>query len=210
MPSRKHSNETTVTQHFEFLVEEPSMEKFLHGLLPRLLRKDQTFKVHPFQGKQDLLKKLESRLRAYAEWLPTNWRIVVLVDRDDDDCKKLKQELENIATKAGLKTRSNSSLCWQVVNRIVIEELEAWYFGDWDAVRAAYPKVSRTVMQKTKYRNSDAIAGGTWETFESVMQRYGYFKSGLRKIEVAQALGQHLNPSRCKSPSFVCFRDALL
>jgi hypothetical protein len=25
-----------------------------------------------------------------------------------------------------------------VVNRLAIEELEAWYFGDWEAVRAAY------------------------------------------------------------------------
>ncbi|URR36865.1 DUF4276 family protein [Thermosynechococcus sp. HN-54] len=139
---------------------------------------------------------------------PLTGALSFYVDRDDDDCKKLKQQLENIATKAGLKTRSNSPLCWQLVNRIAIEELEAWYFGDWEAVRAAYPKVSRTVTQKTKYRNSNAIAGGAWETFESVM--HGYFKSGLRKVEVARALGQHLNPSRCKSPSFVCFRDALL
>ena len=28
---------------------------------------------------------------------------------------------------------------WQVVNRIAIEELQAWHFGDWEAARQANP-----------------------------------------------------------------------
>ncbi len=52
--------------HLELLVEEPSMEAFLRALLPRLLPQDRTFEVHPFQGKSDLLGKLEARLRGYA------------------------------------------------------------------------------------------------------------------------------------------------
>ena len=28
-------------------------------------------------------KNLEPRLRGYARWLPEDWRIVVMVDRDD-------------------------------------------------------------------------------------------------------------------------------
>lgn len=73
------------------------MEAFLRALLPRRLPLDRTFKVHPFQGKSDLLSKLEARLRGYAVWLPDDWRIVVVVDRDDDDCRALKQRLEDIA-----------------------------------------------------------------------------------------------------------------
>jgi len=72
--------------HLELLVEEPSMEAFLRALLPRLLPQDRSFEVHPFQGKNDLLGKLESRLRGYAAWIPADWRIVVVVDRDDQDC----------------------------------------------------------------------------------------------------------------------------
>ena len=77
--------------HLELLVEEPSMEAFLGALLPRLLPQDRTFVVHPFQGKSDLLAKLESRLRGYATWMPADWRIVVVVDRDDEDCLVLKR-----------------------------------------------------------------------------------------------------------------------
>lgn len=197
-----------MTLHYEILVEEPSMEAFLQGLLPRLLPQDRTFAIHPFQGKEDLLTKLEARLRRYAAWLPQDWRIVVVVDRDDDDCRRLKQRMEDIAAKVGLRSRTRSPSCWQLVNRIVIEELEAWYFAAWDTVCAAYPKLPAILPQR--YRNSDAIAGGTWEAFEWLLQRYGYFKGGLAKIEVARTIGQNLDPNRCRSPSFQCFRDALL
>lgn len=129
--------------HFVILVEEPSMEAFLRALMPRVLPDNCTFDVHPFQGKRDLLAKLEKRLRAYARWLPKTSRIVVVVDQDNDDCKMLKRRLESIAVSAGLRTRSNAGAApWQVVNRIAIEELEAWYFGDWDAVRSLYPKAA--------------------------------------------------------------------
>jgi len=144
--------------HLEFLVEEPSMEAFLRCLLPRLLPADRTFEVHPFQGKSDLLGKLQARLRGYAQWLPEDWRVVVVVDRDHDDCAALKQRLEAMAAAAGLHTRSTAGNSkWRVVNRIAIEELEAWYFGAWQAVCSAYPRVSATIPQKANYRDPDAI-----------------------------------------------------
>ncbi len=94
--------------HLEVLVEEPSMEAFLGALLPRLLPADRTFIVHPFQGKADLLGKLQDRLRGYANWLPEDWCVVVVVDRDDDDCVALKAQLEAMAKKAKLRTRSGA------------------------------------------------------------------------------------------------------
>ena len=197
--------------HVELLVEEPSMEAFLRALLSRLLPQDRTFEVHAFQGKSDLLGKLADRLRGYVKWLPEDWRIVVVVDRDDDDCRKLKQQLEAIATKAGVRTRTGASGApWQLVNRIAIEELEAWYFGDWEAVTAVYPRVSSNVPRQQKYRDPDAIAGGTWEAFERVTKRYGYFKHGLRKIEAARALGGRIDAHRNRSASFGHFRTAIL
>jgi hypothetical protein len=47
--------------------------------------------VHPHQGKLDLLDKLPARLKGYSSWIPATWRIVVIVDRDDEDCEELKQ-----------------------------------------------------------------------------------------------------------------------
>ena len=87
--------------HLELLVEEASMEAFLGALLPRLLPEGRTFAVHPFQGKADLLSKLHDRLRGYASWLTKEWRIVVVVDRDNDDCRRLKRRLESAASAAG-------------------------------------------------------------------------------------------------------------
>lgn len=98
---------------------------------------------------------------------------------------------------------------WQLVNRIAIEELEAWYFGDWPAVCTAYPKVSAGVPHKAGYRDSDAILGGTWEAFERVLQRHGYFKTGLPKVGAARTIGGLLDPERCRSRSFAKFRDAI-
>ncbi|MEJ7893693.1 MAG: DUF4276 family protein [Solirubrobacteraceae bacterium] len=51
--------------HLELLVEEPSMEAALDELLPRIVP-GHSFKVHVHQGKSDLLRKVEQRLRAYA------------------------------------------------------------------------------------------------------------------------------------------------
>jgi len=199
--------------HLEVLVEEPSMETFLVALLPRLLPADRSFAVHPFQGKTDLMGKLQDRLRAYAAWLPEDWRIVVVVDRDDDDCLalKLKAQLEAMAKRARLRTRKHpGKQPWQLVNRIAVEELESWYFGDWAAVCEAYPRVSKRVVNQAGYRDSDGIAGGTWEAFERVLQRHGYFRGGLGKIEAARVLGAVIDPARNRSISFGHFRDAVL
>lgn len=200
-----------VVKHIILLVEEPSMEAFLLGLLPRILPQQTTFEIRVFQGKNDLLDKLEARLRGYAAWLPIDWRLVVLVDQDDDSCRQLKRQLEDLALRAGLRTKSNAiGLTWQLVNRIAIEELEAWYFGDWVAVREAYPRVSANIPQQQKYRNPDAISGGTWETFERMMQRYGYYKGGLAKIEAARAIGSCIDPARSRSQSFIVLCSALV
>ena len=191
------------------------MEAFLSALLPRLMPAERTFEVHPFQGKNDLLAKLEDRLRGYGSWLPDDWRLVVIVDRDDEDCHDLKERMEAISTRAGLLTRTQARAAeppvqWQIANRIAIEELEAWYFGDWSAVRAEYPKVPEGIPKSRGFRDPDAIVGGTWECLERVMQRHGYFKAGLAKIEVARAIGRHADPSRSRSASFVAFHAALV
>lgn len=193
----------------EFLVEEPSMEALLRVVLPQILGQS-PFEIRVFQGKANLLAQLPHRLRGYA-WFPDTYRIVVVVDRDDDDCHVLKQQLEQHAQSAGRFTRAQRDRGpFTVINRIAIEELEAWYFGDWQAVRAAYPNVAANVPRRAAFRDPDAIAGGAWEAFERVLQRAGYFKGGLRKLEAAQTIAPHLVPARNTSRSFQVFRDAVL
>lgn len=196
-------------EHVELIVEEPSAEAALRRLLPRLLG-SVSFEIHHHQGKNELLERLPARLRGYRLWLPANWRIVVLVDRDDDDCRKLKGRLEKFAIDAGLKTKSTA--CggpFILVNRLAVEELEAWHFGDWESVRAVYPKVPATIPRQAAYRDPDAIQGGTWEAFERVLKKAGYFQTGLRKIEAARSIAEHWKPDRNTSGSFQVFCNAV-
>ena len=196
--------------HFEFLVEEPSMEAFLDAWLPRFLPQHCTFEIFPHQGKHALLRRLGNRLRGYASWMPPEYRIVVVVDRDRDDCEELKLRLEQICESAGLRSRRIAGGPeWQVVTRIAIEELEAWYFGDWPAVCAAYPRVPGQIPDRAARRNPDTIRGGTWEAFERVLQRHGHFRQGLAKVQAATEIGQHIDPARNRSHSFAMFRDAI-
>ena len=199
-----------IAQGLEFLVEEPSMAEFLRTFLQRFLP-NVTTTVHEHQGKDALMRKLEGRLRGYSDWLPDDWRIVVVVDRDDDDCHGLKERLDRMAAVAGLLTRSRAgNRPWRVVNRIAIEELEAWYFGDPDAVCTAYPRVPRTFTNRTPYRQPDAIAGGTWEAFERLLKDHGYFNNGMPKTQVARDIAMLVVPERNTSPSFQTFYNAIV
>ncbi len=124
------------------------MEVTLQQLLPCMLRQGIKAEIRQFQCKNDLLKQLPQRLAGYAQWLPETAMVLVIVDRDNDDCLELKARLEQLAHAAGLGTRkAPRNGKFQVINRIAIEELEAWFFGDWAAVKAAYPKVDAGVSK---------------------------------------------------------------
>ena len=196
--------------HFEFHVEEASMEAFLAAWLPGFLPRDCTFGIYAYPGKDALLRRIGDRLRGYATWMPDEYRIVMVVDRDGDECVALKSRLEQVCKGARVRSkRAAGNHDWQVATRIAIEELEAWYFGDWQAVCAAYPRVSANVPNRARYRDPDAITGGTWEAFERILQKHGYFTQGLAKVQAAAAIGRHVDPARNRSRSFVVFRDTI-
>lgn len=196
-------------EHIEILVEEPSAEAALQCLLPKIIGTT-SHTIHVHQGKTDLLQRLPERLKGYVKWLPSTWRLLVIVDRDDDDCALLKSQLEDMSAAAGLLTRTAGGGTYRMVNRIAIEELEAWFFGDWRAVKQAYPRVKSGVPTQQAYRDPDGIKGGTWEALERVLQGAGYFSGGLPKIAAARAIASHMNPARNTSPSFRALRDVLL
>lgn len=197
--------------HLELLVEEPSAAEALTVLVPKIVGRDVTFAVHPHQGKADLLAKLPGRLRGYRAWLPEEWIIVILIDEDRADCHRLKGQLEDAARRANLRTRATSAQNQppELVARIAVEELEAWFFGDVAALVEAYPRVPRTLHRQKKYRDPDHISGGTWEALERVLQKAGYFPGGLQKMEVARAVSARMDLDRNSSRSFCAFRDAL-
>ena len=205
------------------LVEEPSMEAALALLLPKMLRPGIRVELRQFQCKDELLKRLPERLAAYAQWLPATAAVLVVIDRDDEDCRLLKARLEGLAEAAGLVTRTAArtlvaksdasaavdDMRFQVINRIAIEELESWFLGDWEAVCAAYPKMPASLPNRAGFRDPDGVKGGTWEALEREFQKKGYFRQGLRKLELAREVAARMEPERNRSGSFCCLRAVL-
>lgn len=134
----------------------------------------------------------------------------MLVDEDREDCKALRRTIAGAARRAGLTPKGRNARQWQVLPRVVVEELEAWFFGDVAALRAAYPKVPATLGNRAAFRDADGVKGGTWEQLERVLQAAGYFANGLAKRECARAIAPHLDPTRNSSRSFQAFREGLL
>lgn len=194
----------------DVLLEEPSAKAALDQFLPRLLPSHVDVRCLTFQGKPDLLKQLPDRLRGYRERLrhESLW-IVVLIDRDNDDCRGLKHKLEEMARTAGLTTKSapDPTGDFVVVNRIAVEELEAWFLGDEAALIAAYPRLRPGVTRTRKIRDPDAVQGAA-EALHRILQRAGYYKNlHMPKGDVARHVGAHLSllPGHNRSPSFQAF-----
>lgn len=189
----------------EVLLEEPSAKAFLEVVLPEVLAPGTDLEFRVFQGKEDLLRKLPNRPKGYS-YYATPPKILVLVDRDGDDCLDLKRRLEGHCAATGLPTKTSVEPgdLFLVCNRIAVEELESWLLGDEDALRTVFPRVAPYAAKAT-YRDPDAIRGGTWEALERLLQRSGYYPSGLEKLACAAAVARHVKPERNRSRSFHVF-----
>ena len=196
--------------HIKFFLEEPSAEEALRYILPKILSPNVTCIFHAFEGKDDMLEELPKHLKG-EQWIPDDWRIFVLIDEDRKDCHELKAKLEQAAHEAGFVTKSSAgpNEDFQVVNRLAIEELEAWFFGDVEALHAAYPRIPENLQSKAKYRNPDTIPGGTYEALEHLLIQKNYYRGRIPKPTVAQNIAQHMEPSRNRSKSFQVFVEGL-
>jgi hypothetical protein len=173
-----------------FLLEEDSAKALLEKLLPRVLDASQyDFKFIVFEGKSDLDKRIEQKLRV---WLLPAARFVILRDKDSADCKKVKEDLLGKAVKA----RGDAS---QTLVRIACHEIEAWYLGDLAAVSAAFelPNLAK-LAGKSKYRNPDGLANAKQELKRLTKDAY-------QEISGSRALGSLLDFSSNASHSFNVF-----
>lgn len=191
----------------EILVEEQSAEEALRHLLPKIIRGGVRVKIINMGNKTKLLKQLPARLAGYRQRISEGerLRIVVLVDRDSDDCKKLKNLLERVAIDAGLTTKSSphENGDFVVLNRIVIEELESWFIGDSVALRKAFPSLPRINTSSGIFRNPDN--GGSWEALHRYLKNNGIYKNGFPKIDAARRIAPHMNVADNRSLSFRTF-----
>lgn len=176
------------------LVEGPSDEAFLTPWLPKLLGPAHTFKILVHQGKgklpddlkakpeakhRGLLDQLPAKLRAYNSALKSDTdRVVVLVDLDDGDCKKLLVKLKKAAALCAPKLA--------VLFRIAIEESEAFFLGDTSAIKRAYPSAK---LGKLRNHEHDSICG-TWEKLREIIGEHDSYED---KIGWAEAIGPHLS-----------------
>ncbi len=190
----------------EILVEEPSMEAALLEVMPRILKNRAQWKPINMGSKGKLLKALPARLRAYRKRIDNgeNLKIIVLVDQDNDNCEQLKRRLETNAREAGLisKTAVNGQGDFQVVTRIAIEELEAWFMGDAGALKAAFTSL-RSANFPGSFSNPDN--GGTWERLHRFLKRHGIYRNSYPKIEAARKIARYMEPDRNRSRSFQSF-----
>jgi hypothetical protein len=195
------------------LVEGPSEARMLEGLLPRLIP-NHRFKVYPHQGKgrlsrdpdkrpdplqRGLLDLLPAKLRVFGSSLnPETDRVVVLVDTDEEDCVQMLERLRE-----ALESISPAPLC---LFRLAIEEVEAWYLGDWEAVKRAFPQAVRA--RYSSYKPDSII--GTWELFQKVIS-----DTAERKLYWAERMGGELSAEQGRwttnrSPSFRKFCEGVL
>ena len=184
------------------LVEGPSERVLLERWATRLMR-DAEVRVHPHQGKgtlpakvgmrpdpsrRGLLDQLPAKLRGFSSSLkPLTDAVMVLVDADDDDPADLARSIEAVAKKVA----PNLS----VVVRLAVEETEAFYLGDLNALARTFPEAD---LRAARRYQADSICG-TWELFGRIVG-----DGGGNKVAWAEAMGPALTvrPAKSRSPSF--------
>lgn len=163
-----------------FLVEEFSMKVFLEGLMPRLFPGIHFLCIH-HEGKQDLERSIPRKLRA---WTNPGDKFIVIRDNDCSDCYDLKDRL--------IRLCPNHNRCNLLV-RIACQELEAWYFGEPQAIADAYNKAELSnINRRRRYREPDAITQPSKE-LERLVPEFQKV-SGARKI--SEIISREGNNSR--------------
>ncbi|MDX8409611.1 MAG: DUF4276 family protein [Mariprofundales bacterium] len=157
------------------LLEEPSAKEMLKGVLPRMLPDDVKITYIIFEGKQDLEKQLERKLKG---WQQANTTFLVMRDQDSGDCVAIKQAL------LAKVQRSGKSLVTCV--RIACHELESFYLGDLPAVELGLALTGLSRKQKNhKYRQPDTLANAADELARITNQRY-------QKVAGSREIGRYL------------------
>ncbi len=203
-------------------MEDSSGKKLLEEILPKFLGKQSaphTWRIHSYKGvgriPKDLNARGDPRKRILLDQLPRLLggygrtpgidAVVVVLDSDGRDCTNFLSELKSLA--------ENCEPAPNILFRLAIEEIEAWYLGDKQALRDAYPKVKDDVLGRY---NQDQVCE-TWELLAdavypggaAAIRKAGWPLPGQIKHEWAEKIGPRLDPGRNLSPSFCKLRDGL-
>lgn len=209
--------------HFEVLVEDTSGKLALESIFPLLLGQQgeaHTWRVISYKGigrlprglksgadarSRQLLDQLPRLLQGYGRSLDNDSAVIVVLDSDRKDCRELKTELLKLLARCSVRPRT--------LFRIAIEELEAWFLGDRDALLTAYPQAKCDVLERYV---QDSICG-TWEVLADAIHpggseallREGWPAPGKAKCEWAKMIAPLMEMDANASPSFQAFRDGV-
>lgn len=210
--------------HFEFLIEDASGKIALESILYKILGsngQDHTYKIIAYKGvghiPKDLRGEIDPKRRTLLDRLPKMLRaygkinqhfssaVIVVVDLDNKDCMKFKQEMLDILNVCDPKPTT--------LFRIAIEEGEAWLLGDSSAVKEAYPRAKTLVLNSYV---QDGICG-TWEKLADAiypggspkLKKSGWPHIGRAKCEWAKNIAPHIDVDNNQSKSFQVFRDGI-
>ena len=193
----------------ELLVEDESTRVAVDALLKRLSADvpSVTWGITHFAGKEKMWRNLRGTLRALARSGYADW-VIVLVDQDRQDCLRVKDRARMLSADAGMILPSGDHAVGHYAIRVVQRELESWFLGDSQALRAEFPRLPGRgeIIRSDVDQITDA-----WETLHQVLQSGGYYPDRLPKVEVARRLSPHLDHTlgTNRSHSFGVFLDSL-
>ena len=172
-----------------FLLEEPSMQILLEGLLPRIFP-ELSFRCIPHNGKDDLDINIPKLLR---NWRTPDVRFVVVRDNDNGDCIELKEKLRTLCQQG----RREDTLI-----RIVCQELEAWYLSEPSALADAYADERLgTIGRRVRYRNPESRAKPSDDIRKLI--------PAFQRTDGARRMAQHLTWENNRSHSFAVFLNGI-
>lgn len=157
------------------LLEGPSERELLKNLLPRLLGDKVEVHYIVFEGKQDLEKQLERRIKY---WQKPKSHFLVIRDQDSGNCLLIKKNLQAKIDQTGKQSTTTV--------RIACHELESFYLGDLVAVEKGLSLSGLAKKQeKSKYRAPDNLGNPAEELLKLTKNNY-------QKISGSRAIGPHL------------------
>jgi hypothetical protein len=212
--------------HFDFLIEDLSGKEMLNLLLPKLIDESHTYSIKYYKGIGHLPKNLKSKpepnKRVLLNQLPRLIQgfgnthkgygesyeavLIIIVDLDAKDKNNFLVELNTV-----LENCSPQPLTYFC---LAIEEGEAWFLGDKEAIKKAYPDAKLQILSRY---TPDTICG-TWELLADAIYSGGVSKLkskgsgevGKEKSNWSKKITPYMNIDQNSSPSFCYFRDMVI
>ncbi len=195
---RSHQRRKFVNM-LHIFTEERSAQKFFEALMLKIFAEQnisqniakERFRVYGYSGKEDLKKSLQTTVPTISK--QPEAKILITIDQDGEDCRSLKNDLENII--------KNKCHCPHKI-RIICRELESWFLGDLEAIARSYPRFKADQYRnKSDFKNIDASKQKPSVALLKIIPDFKGLER-LSKVAVAEKISQNLDLQNNTSTSF--------